>query len=132
MSCSAARKPASRGNRGLAGQAPLLAGLCLGGDGRRDSTGAHHGENRILNGVIDPQTAKGDATRLAVVRPAAAAAIARSVMLGARVAKRQLAPATAAAEQARQQSVAALGRAVRLVGTLLLTISRIVCGESSR
>lgn len=54
------------------------------------------GEKRFLDGVIDPQTAKGDATRLAIIHPAAAAAIARDVMLGARVPKRQLAPAAAA------------------------------------
>ena len=60
---------------------PLLAGLDLGGDGRRDSAGAHHGKDRFLNGVIDPQTAKGDAARLAIVHPAAAAAIARNLML---------------------------------------------------
>src|SRR6266436_5455467 len=68
------------------------------------------------NGVIDPQTAKGNATRLAIVHPAAAAAVARDIVLRARIAKRQLAPAAAAAEKARQQSVAVLGRAVMAAG----------------
>ena len=72
---------------------PPLVGLFLGGYGRRNSAGANHDEKRFLNGVIDPQTAKGDTTRLAIVHPAAAAAVARDVMLRARVAKRQLAPA---------------------------------------
>ena len=39
---------------------PPLVGLFLGGEGRRNSAGADHGEQRFLNGVIDPQTAKGD------------------------------------------------------------------------
>src|SRR5208337_2405162 len=93
-----------------------LAGLSLGGHSRRDSAGADHGEKRFLNGVIDPQAAKGNATRLAIVHPAAAAAVARDVMLRARVAKRQLAPAAAATKQARQQSVAVLGRTVMAAG----------------
>ena len=95
---------------------PPLVGLFLGGHGRRNSAGAHHGEKRFLNGVIDPQTAKGNATRLAIVHPAAAAAVARDVMLRARVAKRQLAPASAATKQASQQSVAVLGRTVMTAG----------------
>src|SRR5205823_180527 len=70
---------------------------------------ANHHEKRLLNGIIDPQTAKGDATRLAIIHPTAAAAVVWDVMLCARIAERQLTPATAAAEQARQQSVAVLG-----------------------
>ena len=87
---------------GFAHLVPLLAGLCLGGNGGRDGARAHHGEKRILNGVIDPQTAKGDATRLAIVHPATAAAVARDAMLGTRVPKRQLASTAATAEQARR------------------------------
>jgi hypothetical protein len=86
------------------------------GHSRRDSAGANHGEKRFLNGVIDPQAAKGNATRLAIVHPAAVAAVARDVVLRARVAKRQLAPAAAATKQARQQSVAVLGRTVMAAG----------------
>ena len=89
----------------------MLAGFLLSGNGRRDGASADHCEKRLLN-IIDPQTAKGDATRLAIVHPAAAAAVAGDVVLCARIAERQLAPAAAAAEQARQQSVAMLGRAV--------------------
>ena len=62
------------------------------------------------------QTTKGDATRLASVHPAAAAAVARDVMLRTRVAKRQLAPAAATTQQACQQSVAMLGRAMIAAG----------------
>ena len=53
-----------------------LAGFLLSGSGRRDGASADHCEKRLLNGIIDPQTAKGDATRLAIVHPAAAAAVA--------------------------------------------------------
>ena len=84
--------------------------------GGAHASSADHGEKRFLNGVIDPQAAKGNATRLAIVHPAAAAAVARDVMLRARVAKRQLAPAAAATKQARQQSVAVLGRTVMAAG----------------
>src|SRR5207247_9211083 len=91
---------------------PPLVGFLLSGDGRRNGARADHSEERLLNGVIDPQPAKGDATRLAIVHPAAAAAVAWDVMLCARVAKRQLAPAAAAAEQTRPQGVAVIGRAV--------------------
>src|SRR3974390_572923 len=95
---------------------PLRAGLCRGNDGCRDGAGAHHGEDRILNRIIDPQATKGDATRLTIVHPAAAAAVARNVVFGAGVAKRQLAPAAPAGEQTRQQSVAVLWRAMMTTG----------------
>src|SRR5207237_1122251 len=95
---------------------PPLIGFFLSGNGRGNGARANHHEKRLLNGIIDPQTAKGDATRLAIIHPAAAAAVAWDVMLCARIAKRQLTPATAAAEQARQQSVAVLGCAVMAAG----------------
>src|SRR6516165_7459644 len=91
---------------------PQLVGFFLSSYSSRNGARADHGEKRILNGVIDPQTAKGNTTRLAIVHPAAAAAVARDIVFRARVAKRQLATAAAAAEKARQQGVAVLGRAV--------------------
>src|SRR5262249_57660347 len=78
---------------------PPLAGFPLSGNGCRNGAGADHGEKRFLNGVIDPQAAKGDATRLTIVHPAAAAAVAWDVVLCARIAEGQLAPAAAGAEQ---------------------------------
>src|SRR6266404_3830256 len=93
-----------------------MIGFFLSGNGRGNGARADHREKRLLNGVIDSQTAKGNATRLASIHPAAAAAVAWDVVLCARIAERQLAPAAAAAEQARQQSVAVLGRAVMAAG----------------
>ena len=66
-------------------------------------------EKDTLNGVIHPQPAKRDAMRLAIVHPAAGATLARDVMLRSRVAEGQFTPASATAQQARQQSVAVLG-----------------------
>ena len=65
---------------------PLPVSFFLGSDSSRNGAGAYHAEKRILNGVIDPQTAKGNATRLAIVHPAAAAAVARDIVLRARIA----------------------------------------------
>src|SRR6516165_9383771 len=45
-------------------------------DGGRNGAGADDGEKRILDGVVDAQDAKGNAARLAIVHPAAAAAVA--------------------------------------------------------
>ena len=103
--------------KSLAHLIPSLAAACLGcSHGRGDGAGADNGEERFLDGVIDAQAAKGDAARLAVVQPAAAATVARDMMLGARVAQRQLASAAAAADQAGEQGVAMLGRAVMPAG----------------
>src|SRR5438445_11410294 len=86
-----------------------VARLLLGSNGRRNSAWANDREKGTLNGVIHPQPAKRDATRLAIVHPAAGAAVARDVMLRSRVAEGQFTPASATAEQARQQSLAVLG-----------------------
>ena len=67
---------------------PQLVGFFLGSYSSRNGARADHGEKRILNGVIDPQTAKGNTTRLAIVHPAAGAAVARNIVVRARVAKR--------------------------------------------
>src|SRR5262245_45231803 len=95
---------------------PLLPRLLLGSNGRRNSARANDSEKGTLNGVIHPQPAKSDATQLAIVHPAAGAAVARDVMLRSRVAKGQFTPASATAEQARQQSVAVLGRTMVTAG----------------
>ena len=102
-----------------------LAGLSLGGYSRRDSAGADNGEKCFLNGVIDPQAAKGNATRLAIVHPAAAAAVARDVMLRARVAKRARSGGNEAGPPAKRRRAWA-HRDGGWWGTLLLTILRIV------
>jgi hypothetical protein len=102
----------------------LLRGFFLGSDGSCNGTRADHSENRIRNGVVDSQTAKGDATRLATVQPTAAAAVAGNVVLCARVAKRHLASVATAAEQSCQQSVAVLGRAVTAAGGYVATNDR--------
>src|SRR6516162_8534655 len=95
---------------------PLLPRLLLGNNRCRNSARANDGEKGTLNGVIHPQPAKSDATRLAIVHPAAGAAVARDVMLRSRVAEGQFTPASATAEQARQQSLAVLGRTMVAAG----------------
>src|SRR5262249_44114035 len=60
---------------------PWLPRLLLGSNGCRNSARANDSEKGTLNGVIHPQPAKSDATRLAIVHPAAGAAVARDVML---------------------------------------------------
>src|SRR5262249_9502022 len=50
---------------------PSLARLLLGSNGPRNSARANDREKGTLNGVIHPQPAKRDATRLAIVHPAA-------------------------------------------------------------
>ena len=62
---------------------PPLDYVLLRGDGGGDGAGADNAQERILDGVIDTQSAEGDAARLAVVHPATAAAVARDVVLGA-------------------------------------------------
>src|SRR5215472_9837050 len=56
----------------------LLIGFFLGGDPSCNGTRPDHSKNRIRNGVVDSQTAKGDTTWLAIVQPAAAATVARN------------------------------------------------------
>src|SRR5262249_60303965 len=95
---------------------PPLPGPLLGGTGRRNSARANDREKGTLNDVIHPQPAKRDATRLAIVHPAAGATVARDVMLRSRVAESQFTPASATAEQAGQQSLAVLGRTMGTPG----------------
>src|SRR5262245_421338 len=89
---------------------PSLARLLLGSNGRRNGARTNDREKGTLNGVIHPQPAKSDATRLAIVHPTAGAAVARDVMLRSRVAEGQFTPASATTEQAGQQGLAVLGR----------------------
>src|ERR1700751_5564109 len=62
---------------------PPLANLFFGSDGGRNGTGTNDRKKRILDGVIGPKSAKGDAARLAIVHPPTGAAVTRDVMLGA-------------------------------------------------
>jgi hypothetical protein len=101
---------------GLAHLIPPLARLLLGGGRGGDRAGTDHSQQRILDGVVNTQTAKADAVRGAIVHPGPAAAVARDAVLGACVLQRQLAPAPAAAEQPGEESVAMLGRAVMPAG----------------
>jgi len=55
---------------------PPLARFLFGGHGGGDSAGADHIEQRILDGIIDTQTAEGDAARLSIVEPATGATVA--------------------------------------------------------
>src|SRR5262252_366618 len=88
--------------------------LCLGRYCRGDRSGANKLEQRGFDRVIDPQPAKSDAARLAVVEEAAMAGVARNIVLRAGVADRQLAPAAATADKTGEQGVAVLGRTMML------------------
>src|SRR5215475_8974635 len=81
-------------------------------DRRGDCSWLHHLQDRRRDSIVDPQDAEGDAAGLAIVEPSAAATIARDIMLGSRVANRQLASTAPAPEQPGQQAVAMLGGAV--------------------
>src|SRR3954471_19938591 len=76
---------------------------------RRDRTGANNLEQRGFDRVVDPQSAKGDAARLAVVEQPSMAGVARNIMLRAGVADSQLASATAATDQTGEQGITMLG-----------------------
>lgn len=65
-----------------------------------------------MNAFDRRESTEGDATRLAIVKQTTPAGIARNVVLGSRVADRQLAAAAPAADKVGEQSVAMLGRPV--------------------
>src|SRR5262249_36148120 len=73
-----------------------LPGVLLGGNRGLDGTGSDDAQEGFLDGIIDAQPSEGDAAGFTIVQPAAAAAVARDIMLRARVTKRQLATAAAA------------------------------------
>jgi hypothetical protein len=91
---------------GLAHLIPSLACLLLGGCGSGDRAGPDHSQQCILDGVVNTQTAEGDAVRGATVHPGPAAAVARDAGLGACVLQRQLVPAAVAADQPGEERVA--------------------------
>src|SRR6185312_7985711 len=91
---------------GLAHLIPPLARLLLGGCGGVDRAGTDYSQQRILDGVVNTQTAKGDAVRSAIVNPSPVAAVARDAVLGARVLQRQLVPTAVAADQPGEEGVA--------------------------
>jgi hypothetical protein len=68
--------------------------LCL--DSRRNRSGLDHAEKRFFNGIVNPQPAKRDATRLAIVKETSPARITRNVVLRTGVIHRQLAAAAPA------------------------------------
>src|SRR5512139_2225042 len=65
----------------------------LGGDGGRNGAGTHNSEKRSLDRVIDAQASKRDTTRLAIVHPTPATAVAWDTVLHASIPKRQFASA---------------------------------------
>src|SRR5450830_831762 len=94
--------------------------LAIGLDCRRDRAGLNHLQDHRLDGVVHPQTAEGDAARLAIVEPAAAAAVARDIVAHAGVSDRQLAPAPPTADKPSKQRVTVLG------GAMVLSARRVV------
>ena len=83
-SCPYGRQPASlRLSPAQPGDFAIVSifwpyGFFLGGDRSCNGTRPDHSKNRIRNGVVDSQTAKGDTMWLAIIQPAAAAAVARN------------------------------------------------------
>ncbi|MGO6944824.1 hypothetical protein, partial [Rhizobium johnstonii] len=59
-------------------------------DGGGNSSWFDHAEQRLLDRIIDPQTAEGDATWFAIVEQPSPTGIARDVMVGSCVTNRQL------------------------------------------
>src|SRR4030088_263126 len=82
--------------------------LCFGLDGRRYRSRFDNPPEHFLDGVVDPQSSEPDAAWLAIVERTPRTGIARNVMLGARVANRQLASTTPAADKAGQPRAAVL------------------------
>src|SRR5262245_31427451 len=82
--------------------------LCLGGDCRRNRTRADDLEQRGFDRVINPQSAKSDAARLAVVKQTPMTGIARDIVLRAGVADCQLASAAATPDKTGEQGIAML------------------------
>src|SRR5271166_771753 len=93
---------------------PILSvdGLRLGGYRCRNRSGLDDLKQSRRDGVIDPQSAECDTTRLAGIELATTAGIAGNVVLGARVTGDQFATAAAAAQEPREQRIAVFGRAV--------------------
>jgi hypothetical protein len=69
-------------------------------------------EERRFDCVIDAQSAKGNATRLAVIESTSMTGIARDCVLRAGIADGQLTAAAAAANEAGEQRITMLGRAM--------------------
>src|SRR6202048_98984 len=85
----------------------------LGGSGcRGDSARTDDAKQCFLDCIIDAQSAEAEAERAAIVHPGAAAAVARDMVLHACVPDGELAATALAPDQAGQQRVSMLGRAV--------------------
>ena len=65
----------------IANLIPLPHGLPGGSLCRVDGAGADHLQEQLFNGIIDPQSAKSDTARLAVVQKATPAGVTRDIML---------------------------------------------------
>lgn len=99
--------------------------------GGSDCARLDHLQQRVLDGIADPQAAEGDAARFAIVEQSPPAGIARKVVLGASVADRQFAATAPAAHETGEQRIAVLGApGCRLAGRLSLTIARITSTRS--
>jgi hypothetical protein len=91
---------------------PSVGGLGLDGHRCRDRSRFDDLKQGRSDGIVDPQPAEGDAARLAGIKPATMAGVAGNVVLRAGVAGDQFATAATAAEEAGEQCIAVLGRAV--------------------
>src|SRR3981081_3854053 len=80
--------------------------LCFGLDGRSYRSRFDNPQKSFLDGVVDTQSSACDAAWLDMFGRTPRTGIARYVRLGARVANRQLASTTPAADKAGEQSVA--------------------------
>jgi hypothetical protein len=109
--------------QGFANLITVTGGSRLELGGGCDGAWLNHLQQRVLDGIVDPQAAEDvvlearlrrDATRFAIVEQAiveqaAPAGVARDVMLGPGVTDRQLAPAAPAANETGEQGVAVPG-----------------------
>src|SRR3954453_3754820 len=95
---------------------PSFSGF-LGGSGcSGDSAWADDAKQCFLDCIIDAQSSEGDAASAAIVHPSAAATVARDMVLHAGVSECELAAAALAPDQAGQQPITMLGRAVMPAG----------------
>src|SRR6202166_2942117 len=81
-----------------------------------DRAWADNAKQCFLDCIIDAQSSEGDAERAAIIHPGAAAAVARDMVLHACVPDGELAATALAPDQAGQQRVSMLGRAVMPTG----------------
>ena len=83
----------------------LASLLFVGHDRRLDCCRLYHAQDLPRNRLINDQTRKADAARLAIIEPSATAVIPQHVVMAAGVMHHQLMAAAATAQQAGQQRV---------------------------